>query len=83
MSDVRATENSAVRWYLKPVPIIIAILIVGPLALPLVWLSPALKNWHKVAISILVILFTVWFVTASAKIYESLAGQIRELQDVM
>lgn len=83
MTDVGTAEKAPVKWYLKPVSIIIAILLAGPFALPLVWISPALRLWHKIAITILAILLTVWLITASAAIYESLVKELRELQAVM
>lgn len=83
MAGAKAGEKAPVKWYLKPVPIVIAILIAGPLALPLVWLSPALKGRHKVLITALTLLFTAWLVTSSVKMYESLARQMQELQAAM
>jgi len=69
-------------WYLKTIPIVIAILLAGPFALPLVWMSPELKTFHKVLITIIVIVLTVWLVVASVKVYRILLERLIELQSL-
>lgn len=49
-----------VKWYFKTSGIIIAFLCVGPLALPLVWLSPHSNQKMKIVITIIVILLS-WY----------------------
>ena len=68
------------KWIYKPVSIVIAILVIGPFALPLVWMSPALKRWHKAAITVLLLAVTMWLVTASAKIYSEFLKELNELR---
>ena len=75
--------NYAVKWYLKPLAVIIAILIVGPFALPLVWMSPVFKRWQKAIITILLILVTIWLVQVSAAIYRTLLSQMQSLRDTL
>ncbi len=84
--NMRGTETGSeleVKWYYKPIWVIIAILALGPLALPLVWLSPAFKKWLKVTISILVLVLTALFVKASVDLYNILSSQIKELYKVL
>jgi len=76
-------NEKKVNWYFKPVAVTIAILAIGPFALPLVWLSPAMKKRHKIVITILVVLAAIWMVQASIKIYQSLLKDMRELQGVL
>jgi len=76
-------EALKVKWYLKPVSIVIAILAVGPFAIPLVLMSPALKKWQKVVLTAFLILFTVWLVKATMDIYRSLLKQMQTIQDMM
>lgn len=71
------------RWYFRPVTIVIAILAVGPLSLPLVWMSPALGKWHKVLITIAVLALTIWLVRSSVEIAGSFLKEIGELQKMM
>lgn len=75
--------GSEIKWYLRPVSIVIAILVVGPFAIPLVWMSPALKRWHKVTVTILVVLLTTWMVIASVEIFKIFLKEIESLQAVM
>lgn len=71
------------KWYLKPVAIVVAILAAGPFAIPLVWMSPAFKKWQKVVITIALILLTVWLVKISAEAYKILMKEMKALQDAM
>ena len=75
--------SSSIKWYLKPVSVVVAILIVGPFALPLVWMSPAFKAWQKVAISLLLILATIWLVQVSSAVYQQFLAQMQSLRDTM
>ena len=74
---------TAMKWYHKPVWIVVAILALGPFAIPLVWFSPALKRWHKVLITIALIIVTIWLVKATVNIYQSLLKQMADLQNAM
>ena len=73
-------DKPKIKWYLTPVSIIIAILAAGPFALPLVWMSPALKKWLKVVITAALILFTIWLVKASVDIYRTIFKQMQDLK---
>jgi uncharacterized membrane protein YhaH (DUF805 family) len=77
------SQSGNIKWYLKPVAVIVAILALGPLALPLVWLSPAFKRWHKVVMTILIILVTAWLVKGSMDLYKVFSQEMKDLQDVM
>ena len=76
-------EKVQVKWYLRPITIFIAILAAGPLALPLIWLSPVFKRWQKVVIALLVIIFTLWAFRAAADLYQLLLKEAQELQGVL
>ena len=71
------------KWYYKPATVIIAILCVGPLALPLLWASPGFKKIYKIAISILVIAATVWLIKASADLYSILMREFEEIEKIL
>jgi hypothetical protein len=70
------------KWYYKPVWIIVAILAAGPFALPLVWLSPALKKWVKILLTIITLAITVWLVKATVNIYQALLKEVSMLQSI-
>ena len=74
------TDKNTIKWYYKPTWIVVAILTAGPFALPLVWLSPALKRWLKVLLTIVTVIITVWLVKATIDIYKIILKEMTELQ---
>ena len=68
------------KWYFKTSSLIVALLAIGPLALPLVWFSPALKRWLKVLLTIVTVIITVWLVKATIDIYKIILKEMTELQ---
>lgn len=82
MSEAQGNK-SQVRWYLTPAAILAAVLIAGPFAIPLVWMSPAFKKRQKALITALLILLTIWLVKVSADLYGSLFRQLQQLQEMM
>ena len=77
------TDKKAIKWYYKPVWVVVAILAAGPFALPLVWLSPALKKWQKVLLTIATVLITLWLVKATIDISKVLLKEMAELQSTL
>jgi zinc-ribbon domain len=61
-------SGMTVPWYFRPPLVVIALLSLGPLALPLVWWHPKVSLAWKIAISVLTIVLTwgAWVVTAQA-----------------
>jgi hypothetical protein len=70
-------------WFLTPLAVTIAILCAGAFALPLVWMSPALKRWHKWLIAILVTIITIWILKASTDLFNILLKEMQALQETM
>ncbi len=83
MNNPEIRKQSEIKWHMRPVVVIMAILFVGPLALPLVWLSPAFKKSHKIVITIIITFLTVWIAVASARLCSILLQRTRELQELM
>ena len=77
------TGEVKVKWYFRPVWVVMAILGLGPFALPLVLMSPALKKWQKAVLTVFLILFTVWFVKATMDIYNLVSKQMQSFQELM
>ena len=63
-----AAETKKPAWYFKTSVVVIAILSVGPLALPLVWCHPRYSAAKKIAISAVVLALTyfLWEATRGA-----------------
>jgi len=83
MNNPEIRKQSQIKWHLRPAAVITAILLLGPFALPMVWLSPAFKKIHKIVITIIIIFLTVWLAMASVKLYSLLLQRVRELQELM
>lgn len=81
-SSVKNGEKR-IKWYLRPVSVVIAILALGPLAIPLVWISPAFKKWVKAALTVLLLLLTIWMADVSMKLYETLKADIQSLENTL
>jgi uncharacterized protein YebE (UPF0316 family) len=77
MAEIEKKE----KWYFKTSVFIIALLCVGPFALPLLWFNPRYKMMTKVSISVIVIIITycltIWLVDSIKNImtyYNQLLG---------
>ncbi|MDD5491147.1 MAG: hypothetical protein PHV60_00500 [bacterium] len=76
-------NNEPIKWYWKTSILVIALLSVGPLALPLVWFNPHLNRRRKIIYTVIIIvvsyLLIIWSVNAYnkyMKIYEDLLKQM-------
>ncbi len=47
-------------WYLKPSILVIALLCVGPLALPLLWINPRYGQKKKIVITIIIVVLSYY-----------------------
>ena len=76
-------DKKRVKWYLSPAAILIALIAIGPLAIPMIWVSPALKRWQKIALTAIVVLLTVWMIKASVDLYRILLRELRNIQEAL
>ena len=76
-------EKPKMKWYLRPVMVMIAILIAGPFAIPLVWISPAFKRWQKIAITIVLVLLTIWMFNAAIQLCRIFTAEMKDLQNTL
>ena len=83
MDNHARKTDAGVRWYFRPPAVFLALLCAGPLALPLVWLSPSFKKSHKIIITAAVAALTVWLAKASVELYNLLLEELRELERVL
>jgi len=72
-----------IKWYYKPLVIFVIILAAGPFAIPLVWKSPSFKKWHKIIITVLLIVLTIWLIKSSVQLYRLLLKELKSLSEVM
>jgi len=75
-------DTAGTKWYHKPVIILVAILAAGPFALPLVWTSPSLKLWHKLAVTLALLALTIWLVKSGVELYGILLKELKSLSEI-
>lgn len=67
------------KWYFATGTVVIALLCLGPLALPLVWLNPRYKLMTKAIITVIVLVVTILCMYLMAYAYQQVLGQLQEL----
>ena len=72
-----------IKWYLRPGMILLEVLLLGPLAIPMVWMSPALKKWQKIVVICFLVVFTIWFVKLSVDAYRYLEKELADMKALL
>ena len=67
------------KWYFSTGTLVIALLSVGPLALPLVWFNPRYKPITKLVLTAVVISLSLLLYTAIRTLYLQLMEQMKDL----
>ena len=67
------------KWYFATGAVVIALLCLGPLALPLVWLNPRYKLVTKAIITLIVLVVTVLCIYLMAYAYQQVLSQFQAL----
>ena len=71
------------KWYNKPGTIILGFFIIGPLALPLVWINPGLNKRNKILITVVIIALTIWLTRSTVQLYKILSEHYGELDKAL
>ncbi|MHC4873681.1 MAG: zinc ribbon domain-containing protein [Planctomycetota bacterium] len=66
------TSKLKIPWYFSTSSIVISILMVGPLALPLIWLRPGLSKAWRIGSTIAVLILTYFLTIAMMESYRVL-----------
>ena len=69
-------SRAQTKWYFATPTVVIAVLCLGPLALPLVWLNPRYKTTTKVVVIVLIIALTVLLSYLVGYIYNQFMKEI-------
>lgn len=69
-------------WYFKTSTLVVALLCVGPLALPLLWFNPHFNIRNKVLITIAALVLTYLLSLALIQAVKSLLGYYKELDQL-
>ena len=67
------------KWYYSTITAIIAVLAVGPFAIPLIWRNPRYSVVTKLAVTVGIIALTVVLCYIMGEVYKNMLDQIREL----
>ena len=71
------------KWYNKPTTVILGFFIIGPLALPLIWINPVLNKRNKIMITLIVIAISIWLLRSVADLYRILTEHYGELDKAL
>lgn len=75
-------ENEKVKWYLRPLGVLVLLFVVlGPLALPLLYKSPKFNKTLKIILTIAVIIYTSYLIFVSVELGIEVFRRIEELQN--
>ncbi len=73
------SNKSKTKWYFSTHIVVIALLCLGPLALPVVWLHPRYKTITKIVVTLIVIAISVCLYFVTKELYLRLAEQVKAL----
>jgi uncharacterized membrane protein YvbJ len=67
------------KWYFATGTIVLALLCVGPMALPLVWINPRYKISTRVIVTVIVLAGTIFFMYLAVYLYQQMIDQLTVL----
>ena len=73
------SDRVKTKWYFSTGTLVIALLSVGPLALPLVWFNPRYKPITKLVLTAVVISLSLLVYIATRTLYLQLMEQMKDL----
>ena len=77
-------ENKKVKWYLRPLGVLVLLFVVlGPLALPLLYKSPKFNKTLKIILTIAVIIYTSYLIFVSVELGIEVYRRLEELQNII
>ena len=78
-SSRAGSEHRTKKWYFATTSVVVAVLCLGMLSLPLVWLNPRHKPATKAIITVIVLVVTVLCIYLMTYAYQQVLGQLHEL----
>jgi hypothetical protein len=76
-SDRGSSRPRPKKWYYATHTVVIALVCLGPLALPLVWFNPRYKPATKAVVTVIVMVVTILSLYLMAMAYQKVLDQIR------
>jgi predicted nucleic acid-binding Zn ribbon protein len=75
----RMKKDADLKWYQRTSSIVISLLLIGPLALPIVWFHPKYSITTKVVVSVLTIGLMLGFGVIMIELYNQLLKQVQTM----
>jgi hypothetical protein len=75
----RMKQNTDTKWYYRSTSVVVSLLLIGPLALPLVWFHPTYSITTKAIVTILVIGLTLGLGIAMIELYAYFLKQLQTM----
>ena len=74
------TDTKSVAWYLTKKSVFLGLAVLGPLALPLVWLSPKFSKSQKIVLILTTLVLTALFFKFSTMVVGLLNQRMEEMK---
>jgi predicted nucleic acid-binding Zn ribbon protein len=75
----RFRKDTNIKWFYRTPSVVVSLLLIGPLALPLVWFHPNYSIATKIVVTILVIGLTIGLGIAMIGLYAELLKQVETM----
>lgn len=75
----QVTKPRPKKWYFATGTVVLALLCLGPMALPLVWINPRYKILTRVIITVVVLVVTVLCIYMTVNVYQRMIDQLTAL----
>jgi len=70
------------RGYLSVQAVVFGLVLAGPLALPLLWISPKFSLRWKILMTTVTLLLTIWLFKSSIFILQTFLAQMKDLKEI-
>jgi len=77
------TPGKPGKWYFSNTVLVIALLSVGPFALPLVWLNPRYSQVVRIVVTVVVLLVSYWAWIFTKQMMAGLNDQLDQLEPLL
>ncbi len=78
-----SADETPLPWYFKKATVVMAFLIAGPLALPLVWFHPRYKMWSKLLITVLMLGVTYYLTLSTISLFKMLQDTYHQVAPLL
>jgi uncharacterized membrane protein YvbJ len=77
--DRQVVKRRPKKWYFNTGTVVLALLCLGPMALPLVWINPRYKISTRAIITVIVIVVTILCIYMAVGVYQRMIDQLTVL----